>query len=127
MKKEIEIAVNYTKVVTEKRKIELPEIDKYFIKDPKRLDSGIVLFAIILRYELPGKYLLIKVSYNSQEFTDFHVEKDCKSEYWLKDGDNNLRREALSIMQNNWEYEEITETDFNNKREWLLNLYKDNK
>lgn len=126
MELEINVAVSYTKVNTVNKIIDVPEENKYFIKgELGDFGLNVSVFAILIKFINPGKYLLVKVERNTQEFTDFHIEKDVRSEYWLKDGNNNLRREALDIItKTDYEYNEISEDEFNTSRDFLLNQYK---
>ncbi len=130
MKKDIIITTTAVKLVHETKSVDLPQENKYYRKGEIG-DFGLQceLFAILPKYRLDSeKYILVNVKRDEQLHTDFHPENDCKSEYWLKDGDNNLRRKALQIMTDqNWlhDFKEITPAEFATDRAKLLNFWQE--
>jgi len=131
MKTELKITTKAVKLDFETKSVELPTENKYYRKGELG-DFGLhcAIFAILPKYKLDSKkYILVKVEHNEQLHTDFHPEKDCRSEYWLTDGDNNLQRTALEIMSSpDWlhDYKEITAAEFAADREKLLNYWQKN-
>ncbi len=126
MKKTIKIAVNQTIVNRIEKEIDLPETAKYFLKndDGNFFPRGIILFAIIPKYDgIAGKYILLEVEANKQDFNDFIPSEDCGSEFWIKDG--SIRHTALDLlMGKEYQFNEITKEEFDTKRMELLNSYQ---
>lgn len=130
MEKEIEVAVNYERVVSKKINVDLPETEKYYAKndDGNFFPRGVVLFAIIPMYkENPtSSYTLIEVEASKQNCTDFVPTKDCRQTYWLSDT-SGIRRTAFNIITKaDYEFKEITKEQFDKKRIELLNDYQQN-
>lgn len=126
MEKELEVAVSYEKVNKTNRKVNLPEVAKYYVKndDGNFFPRGIILFAIIPNYQdnPTYSYTLIEVERNKQDYNDFVPTKDCKQQYWLSGG---IRKTAFDIItRDEYSFKEITQEEFENKRIELLNLFK---
>lgn len=127
MKKTIKLYHNKVRVETIDKEIDLPEVAKYYSRNDegKWFPRGLILFAIIPDYPPAVKsYTLVQVERNKQDYNDFHPAEDCYSEFWKKES---LRGTALDIIMNEWsnEFEEITEEEFNIKREELLNKWRE--
>ena len=130
MKKEIEITVDYEKVITSKKELDLPEVSKYYLMndDGRFFPRGVVLFAIIPNYDNNPSYsyTLIEVERNKQNYDDFVPTKDCRQKEWLKE--SGLRKTAFNIItKQSCEFKEISEKEFKVKRIELLNNYLTNK
>lgn len=123
---EIEVASNFQVVNTTKKKIHLPEVAKFYAKNDtsKFMPRGIVLFAIIPKYEKSTKtYLLIEVERNIQKYVDFVPDDDCKQKAWLNDG--SIRKTAFEIMtKSNFEFTEIPKEEFESERVLLINKFR---
>ncbi|MEO6302695.1 MAG: hypothetical protein ABIP51_05950 [Bacteroidia bacterium] len=129
MEVEINVAVNYEKVVTEKTKVNLPETAKYYYKydDSAFFGRGEILFGIIPYMEASTYFSLIQVHSNLQMFNDFRPTKDCKQSSWIGGSNDSLRKEAFEIFTgkgDSYQWKEISETEFEEKREILLNKWK---
>lgn len=127
MEKELEAAVSYEKVVSSKKKADLPEVAKYYSKndDGRFFARGIVLFAILPKYENnpTHSYTLVEVERNKQDYNDFVPTDDCKQKYWLSE--SGVRKTAFDIMtKSDYEFKEITAEEFEAKRMELLNHFK---
>ena len=125
MKEKIKIAVNYKVVNSEEQEIDFPGVSKYYSKNDigRFFPQGEVLFGILVKHPESPWFTLIKVTRNKQEFTDFQPKSDCNNVYWLSE--SGLRKEAFEILTPSFsEYKEITEEEFNIRREKLLNDYK---
>ena len=127
MEKELEVAVGYEKVVSSKKKVDLPEVAKYYSKndDGKFFARGIILFAILPKYKNnpTNSYTLIEVEINKQNYNDFVPTDDCKQKYWLTE--SGLRKTAFDIVtKSDYEFKEITAEEFEVKRIKLLNHFK---
>ena len=120
----IEKAISKTVVNTTTIEINLPDNPVYYSYDDngRFFPEGLILFAIIPKYENANVYYIYKIINGCQYFTDFHPS-DCKDEYFLDYKD--LRHKALDILTNiNTEFKEISKELFDNKRMELLNYYK---
>jgi len=128
MKKSIDIAVSTTQINVQTKEIDFPECTKYYSKndDGKFFAEGLILFAIIQKYpDSIQTYNLVRVTRNKQEFNDFCPAKDCKQDYWLKDG-SSLRKEALKIISEqkySHGFTEITKEEFDKSRLELINAF----
>lgn len=124
MLREIEVAVSKTVVTTKTVTVDLPETDTYYAwnDDDLFFSEGLVLFAILLKYEKSSNYYLVQISRNKQDFTDFHPT-DCKDNYFLDY--KGLRNRALDILtKKNDDFKPITKEEFDHKRFELLNEFK---
>lgn len=126
MKQTLNVAVSFIKTVTQIVDIDLPETSTYY-KDKYKDGYSSTIFGIVLRSPTaaPGNYYLVKVTSNRQEFDDFNVASDVRSEYFIESKHNPLRKEAYKIISKNQlcDYEEITEAEFNAHRGVLIDNY----
>lgn len=124
MKQIIKIATNKTIVTTYEKEVDFPDGAAYYswVDDGCFFAEGLILFALIPRYEGAHNYNLIQVSRNKQEYTDFHPS-DCKDDYFLDY--KGLRNRALDILTGKeYHFKPITENEFNIHRMELLNYYQ---
>ena len=124
MKRTISIATNKTVVTTYEKEVDFPDNAVYYAYNDNGIffAEGLILFAIIPRYEGADNYTLLQVRRNKQEYIDFYPS-DCNSDHFLDY--KGLRNKALDILvgKNN-DFKPITEEEFNTKRIELLNSYQ---
>ena len=129
MKKTIYVAVRTTHINTKQIEVDFPQTKKYYSKndDGNFFPRGLVLFAIIPLYceTETVAYTLVEVERNKQDYNDFWPTKDCRQNYWLTDS---IRNTALDIITGKaYEFKEVTEEYFFEKRELLLNQFSTKK
>lgn len=100
--------------------LEFPTEHRFYKRndDGNFFPRGLVLFGIKVKYS--KTFLLFEIERGRQFYTDFVPTKDCRQDYWLED-DNTIRRTALKIMLGQYSaFEEITEQEFLELRQQLL-------
>lgn len=122
MKKELDIAVNYTKVVAERVSINLPDNPRYYLQPDSGNEEFPGILAIIPKSVDNSFYYIISVKKNKQSFSTF-LPAECILPSF-REPDKHLCRLALDILLGRQQFKEITEDEFNTRRDINLNFWK---